>query len=188
MAGMVVEGYSTAAVSPAFVARVISSGALMFDMPRNTPWPTVVSRTAGAAKALNRRYCSARSCMCCCDWSAPITASIQRPLQNMPAVTATPRSTAKLVACQTVSPAALVLLAATDAATAGVVAVARKLKTTKDRENSDVLMPSAACKGNSGPEQHKQSRVSTAVQSHRLSVLAKCKHSFAELTSRLKNV
>jgi hypothetical protein len=30
----------------------MSNGARMLEMPLNTPWPTVVSSTAGAAKAL----------------------------------------------------------------------------------------------------------------------------------------
>jgi hypothetical protein len=37
-----------------FVPSVIIRGARMFLIPRNTPWPTVVSRTAGAAKALQQ--------------------------------------------------------------------------------------------------------------------------------------
>lgn len=87
--------------------------------------------------------------MCCCDWSAPITSSIHLPLASMPPATSSPSTTAKLVACQMVSPAARLLLLETAVATAGVVAVARKLNRMNDREKSEVLMPSAACSSES---------------------------------------
>jgi hypothetical protein len=94
------------------------------------------------------RYCMARSCICSpCEGSAPITDNSHEALLYSPAATASPSSTASAVPWYTTSPAAVLFRDPTADATAGVVAVARKLKTTKDRVNREVFTPKAACNG-----------------------------------------
>mmetsp|Transcript_2178 Transcript_2178/g.5519 ORF Transcript_2178/g.5519 Transcript_2178/m.5519 type:complete len:259 (-) Transcript_2178:484-1260(-) len=126
------------------VATVTPRGVRMSCRPRNTPCETDTSNAAGAAVALMYKNWSARLYKLLSSGPTPIISSTGVACSVSTPAAPPPRTRARSRAWVMVSPAFTLSSVARAVATAGVVAVERKLKTRKAKVNTLEFTENAA--------------------------------------------